>query len=257
MLKIATWNVNSIKIRLSHLLQWISEQQPDILAIQETKTLNENFPIGEINAAGYQVICSGQKTYNGVAILSKIPAKEVITDIPNLEDPQRRILAATYSDIRVLNLYVPNGESVDSEKYHYKLNWLEKMKAYAQQQLQEHRYVMMLGDFNIAPEDRDVHNPTVWEGHVLVSVKEREALSALMDIGFHDSFRLFHQETGHYSWWDYRQLAFRRNHGLRIDHVLINDALREKCVACTIDKEPRRWERPSDHVPVMAEFQGL
>lgn len=254
MLKIATWNVNSLKVRLPHVLQWAAEVQPDILALQETKCIDDAFPIADIQAAGYQVVFSGQKTYNGVAILSKLAAVDVIKDIPDFDDHQRRVLAATYGDVRVLNLYVPNGESVASEKYEYKLRWLKRLTAFVSQELQRHSKLVVLGDFNIAPEARDVHDPQLWEGKVLFSAPERAALQDLLATGLSDSFRLFPQEDKQYSWWDYRMVAFRRNIGLRIDHVLISAALRERCVACRIDKAPRKWERPSDHAPVIAEF---
>lgn len=254
MLKIATWNVNSLKVRLPHVLQWAAEVQPDILALQETKCIDDAFPIADIQAAGYQVVFSGQKTYNGVAILSKLAAVDAIKDIPDFDDHQRRLLAATYGNVRVLNLYVPNGESVASEKYEYKLRWLKRLTAFVSQELQRHSKLVVLGDFNIAPEARDVHDPQLWEGKVLFSAPERAALQELLATGLSDSFRLFPQEDKQYSWWDYRMVAFRRNIGLRIDHVLISAALRERCVACRIDKAPRKWERPSDHAPVIAEF---
>lgn len=254
MLKIATWNVNSLKVRLPHVLQWAAEARPDILALQETKCLDEAFPVDDIRAAGYEVVFSGQKTYNGVAILSRTHATDVVKDIPALGDHQRRILAATYGDVRVLNLYVPNGESVGSEKYEYKLRWFKQLTAYVVQELQRHSKLVVLGDFNVAPEDRDVHDPQMWEGNVLFSAPERAALADLLSTGLSDSFRLFPQEDRQYSWWDYRMVAFRRNMGLRIDHILVSAALRERCVSCHIDKAPRKWERPSDHTPVIAEF---
>jgi len=256
MLKIATWNVNSLRVRLPHVLEWLQTSQVDLLALQETKTVDENFPLEEINAAGYQAIFSGQKTYNGVAILSRCPdaPEDIVTDIPGLEDAQRRVLGATYGNIRLLNLYVPNGSEVGSEKYAYKLDWLDKLEKYVEQQLKMYEYFVVVGDFNIAPEDRDVHDPAAWEGSVLVSDKERAALKRLLDLGTIDTFRLFEQEEKSFSWWDYRAAAFRRNHGLRIDLVLASKALAEKCRACSIDKTPRKLERPSDHVPVIAEF---
>jgi exodeoxyribonuclease-3 len=253
-MKIATWNINSIKVRLPQVLQWLESVQPDILALQEIKVLNENFPMAEIRHAGYEVIVSGQKSYNGVALLSKMSAQDVLTDIDNFVDEQRRILIATINDIRVINLYVPNGQSVDSEKYIYKLNWLEKVSAYIQQQLQHYPKLVVLGDFNIAPEERDVHDPLLWEGRVLFSPAERAALKKIFALGLHDSFRLFEQAEKSFSWWDYRMLGFRRNHGLRIDHILINKEIAGQCTRCYIDKEPRTWQQPSDHAPVVAEF---
>lgn len=252
--KIATWNVNSLRVRLPHLVEWLNQATPDVVALQETKLEDKNFPVAEIQQAGYQVVYSGQKTYNGVALLSRVPITDVITDIPDLDDHQRRILIATINNVRVVNLYVPNGSSVDSEKYFYKLNWLEKLTAFIKQQLQQYPQLVVLGDFNVAPEDRDVHDPKLWEGQVLVSERERQALQKIMSLPLHDSFRLFNQEAGQYSWWDYRMGAFRRNHGLRIDHILISQSLVSKSISCVIDKVPRAWERPSDHTPVINTF---
>ena len=253
-MKIATWNVNSLRVRLPHLLAWLDTEKPDIVALQETKTVDEDFPLGEIHAAGYQAVFSGQKSYNGVALLSRHTATEVVRDIENLDDPQRRVLAASYNGLRVINLYVPNGSSVDSEKYIYKLSWLEKISAWIQQQLSTHEHLIVLGDFNIAPEDRDVHDPAAWQGQVLVSDAERAAFNHLQSLGLQDSFRLFEQHETTFSWWDYRAGAFRRNHGMRIDHILISPALRALCTSCRIDTTPRKLERPSDHAPVVAEF---
>ena len=253
-MKIATWNVNSLGVRLPHLLDWLASEQPDIVALQETKTVDEKFPIGEIEAAGYRAVCSGQKTYNGMALLSRVPAIDVVTDLPGLADPQRRILAATIGDVRVLDLYIPNGQSVDSDKYAYKLDWLDKVSSYIKQQLAEYPNFVVLGDFNIAPEERDVHDPQAWEGQVLFSAPERAAFRRLIDLGLCDTFRLFDQDVALFSWWDYRMMAFRRNHGLRIDHILASPALCKVCSACRIDKSLRALERPSDHAPVVAEF---
>ena len=253
-MKIATWNVNSLKVRLPHVLDWLAASQADILCLQETKLTDENFPAEDIEAAGYRVVYSGQKTYNGVAIISKQEATGVITDVPGLDDPQRRILGATIGGIRVLNLYVVNGQEVGSEKYAHKLHWLDKVTDYIESQLQEHERFIVLGDFNIAPEDRDVHDPEAWHERILCSTPEREALNKLLALGLTDSFRQFEQEDNSFSWWDYRAAAFRRNRGLRIDLVLTSKALGEAATACSIDKEPRRLERPSDHTPVIAEF---
>jgi len=252
----ATWNVNSLRVRLPQLLDWLESAQPDLVGLQETKSQDEDFPLIDIEAAGYQAIYSGQKTYNGVAILSRLSDEpvDVVTDIPGMEDIQRRVLAATYSDIRFINLYVPNGAIVGSEKYAYKLEWLEHLEHYLQQQLATYRKVIVVGDFNIAPEDRDVHDPELWAGSVLVSPKERQAFRALQQLGLYDSFRLFHSEEGKFSWWDYRAAAFRRNMGLRIDHILVSQSLRDSCTGCNIDIQPRGWERPSDHAPVYADF---
>jgi exodeoxyribonuclease-3 len=253
-MKIATWNVNSLKVRLPHVLDWLTVAEPDVLCLQETKLTDENFPAGEIRAAGYEVVYSGQKTYNGVAIISRRPPSDVITDIPGLDDPQRRILGATIDGVRVLNLYVVNGQEVGSAKYDHKLYWLGKVADYIADQLQVHAHFVTLGDFNIAPEDRDVHDPEAWRERILCSTPERTALQKILGLGLSDVFRRFEQEEGSFSWWDYRAAAFRRNLGLRIDLILASAALANTCTACTIDREPRRLERPSDHAPVVAEF---
>jgi exodeoxyribonuclease-3 len=253
-MKIATWNVNSLKVRLPQVLDWLAGTQADILCLQETKLTDENFPVGDIEAAGYRVVYSGQKTYNGVAIISRQEASDIITDIPGLDDPQRRILGATIGNVRVLNLYVVNGQEVGSVKYDYKLLWLEKVAAHVREQLGRHPHFVTLGDFNIAPEDRDVHDPEAWHERILCSTPEREALKKLLELGLTDTFRLFEQEAASFSWWDYRAAAFRRNMGLRIDLILASKPLADNCTACSIDKEPRRLERPSDHAPVVAEF---
>jgi exodeoxyribonuclease-3 len=254
-MKIATWNVNSLKVRLPHVLDWLATSPVDILCLQETKTTDENFPVDEISAAGYQVVYSGQKTYNGVAILSKEAATDIITDIPGLDDPQRRILCATISGVRVLDLYVVNGQEVGSEKYAHKLRWLEHVAEFINVQLQQYKHFVVVGDFNIAPEDRDVYDPEVWHERILCSTPERQALQKIIDLGLADTFRLFDQPENSYSWWDYRAAAFRRNMGLRIDLILASRSLTGHCSACVIDKEPRRLERPSDHAPVVAEFK--
>jgi len=254
-MKIASWNVNSLNVRLPQVLAWLAAEQPDVLALQETKLVDENFPRAEIEAAGYHAVYAGQKTYNGVALLSREPAQSVVTGIPGLDDVQRRVLAATFNGVRVINLYVPNGESVESDKYRYKLNWLEALTAWIKQELAAHPRLVVLGDFNIAPEARDVHDPKQWEGRVLFSEPERAAFRQLLAEGLCDTFRLFDQPEKLFSWWDYRMQGFRRNHGLRIDHILASPALRDVCSACRIDKGPRANERPSDHAPVVAEFQ--
>ena len=253
-MKIATWNVNSLKVRLPHVLDWLATAQPDVLCLQETKTTDENFPVEAIKDAGYHSVYSGQKTYNGVAILSKTPAESILTDIPGLDDPQRRILGATIGGVRILNLYVVNGQEVGSEKYAHKLHWLEKVAEHVREQLVKHVHFVTLGDFNIAPEDRDVHDPEAWHERILCSTPERAALQKLLEPGLVDTFRLFDQEADSFSWWDYRAAAFRRNMGLRIDLILASRTLADSCTACSIDKEPRRLERPSDHTPVVAEF---
>jgi exodeoxyribonuclease-3 len=252
-MKIATWNVNSLKVRLSHVLDWLAVNEADVLCLQETKLTDENFPADEIRAAGYHVVYSGQKTYNGVAIISKHEAADVITDVPGLDDPQRRILGATIDGVRVLNLYVVNGQEVGSEKYAHKLFW-QKVTAYIAAQLKLHERFVTVGDFNIAPEDRDVHDPEAWHERILCSTPERQALQKVLALGLSDVFRQFAQEENSFSWWDYRAAGFRRNRGLRIDLILASPALAGHCISCTIDKEPRRLERPSDHTPVVAEF---
>ncbi|HHH35698.1 MAG TPA: exodeoxyribonuclease III [Gammaproteobacteria bacterium] len=255
MLKIATWNVNSLRVRLPQVLDWTHETDPDILALQETKLQDADFPRADCEAAGFQAVYAGQKTYNGVAILSRLPAQEVQTDLPGMDDdPQRRLLAATYGGVRVVNVYVPNGESVGSEKYAYKLRWLERLTAFLEGQLARYPRLVLLGDFNIAPEPRDVHDPELWEGRVLFSEAERQAFRELLAIGLCDTFRLFEQEEKSFSWWDYRMAAFRRNLGLRIDHILASPELCQRCRASTIDRAPRGWERPSDHAPVISQF---
>jgi exodeoxyribonuclease-3 len=250
--KIATWNVNSLRVRLPHLLEWLAANQPDVIALQETKLVDKDFPHAELLEAGYYSVCSGQPSYNGVAIVSRTAVSD--SDVPQLIDDQKRVLAVTVQDIRVINIYVPNGAAVGTDKYQYKLAWLLKLSAYLKQQLLQYPKLIVLGDFNIAPEDRDVYDSQAWEGSVLVSEPERQALRALIHLGLHDAFRLFEPAAGHYSWWDYRMGAFRRNHGLRIDHVLLSDALLKNCNECYIDKAIRAAERPSDHVPVVASF---
>lgn len=253
-MKIATWNVNSLKVRLPQVLDWLAASQADILCLQETKTVDENFPVDEIEAAGYHAAFSGQKTYNGVAIISKQAATDIITDVPGLDDPQRRILGASIDGVRILNLYVVNGQEVGSEKYAHKLHWLDKVTDHISEQMQQYDRFVVVGDFNIAPDDRDVYDPAAWHERILCSTPEREALQKILGLGLTDTFRLFDQEEASYSWWDYRAAGFRRNHGLRIDLVLASQALADNCSSCSIDKEPRRLERPSDHTPVIAEF---
>lgn len=253
-MKIATWNVNSLRVRLPHVLQWLAAAQPDVLAIQETKTVDEQFPVAELEVAGYSAVFAGQKTYNGVAVLSKSPATEVVTDIPGLDDPQRRILAATLDGVRVVNLYVVNGAEVGSDKYAYKLDWLAKVTAWLQQQAAAYPKLVVLGDFNIAPQDRDVHDPVAWGEGILCSPPERAALQTIQALGLQDTFRLFEQAEKSFSWWDYRAGGFRRNHGLRIDLILASQALVAVCQSCVIEREPRTWEKPSDHTPVVAVF---
>ena len=251
-MKLATWNVNSLKVRLPQVLDWLGQHRPDVLCLQETKLEDANFPAGAIRDAGYQVLFSGQKTYNGVAILSRAPASDAVAAIPAFDDHQKRVLAATINDVRVICLYVPNGQSVDSDKYQYKLQWLAAVTAWLKDELKRFPRLAVLGDFNIAPEERDVYDPKAWEDQVLFSAQERDAFKALLDPGLKDSFRLFDQPEKSFTWWDYRMNAFRRKMGLRIDHILLSAELAKCCAACAIDVETRKAERPSDHAPVMA-----
>ena len=249
-MKIASWNVNSLKVRLPQLMQWMADAKPDIVALQETKLEDAKFPVDELAAAGYRAVFSGQKTYNGVAILARDTPTDLVTDIPGLDDPQRRILAASIGGLRVVNLYVVNGRAVGDPKYLYKLDWLAKVREFLAREHERYPNLVVLGDFNIAPEDRDVYDPVGWGEEVLCSPAERAALKAITALGLHDSFRLFESAGDHYSWWDYRQGAFRRNLGVRIDLILLGEALRPAARAASIDRAPRRWERPSDHTPV-------
>lgn len=253
--KIATWNVNSLRVRLPHVQTWMADVKPDVLALQEIKMPTEDFPHDAFSEMGYQAAVSGQRTYNGVAILSKKEADDVVTDIVGLDDPQRRVLGATIQGIRILDLYIPNGESVGSEKYKYKLHWLEKLDSFLIAQLKKYPKMIILGDFNIAPEEIDVYDPKAWENSVLFSAPEREAFQGMLKVGFKDCFRQLAPDEPSYSWWDYRMNAFRRKMGLRIDHILASDALFPACKSCHIDPAPRKWERPSDHAPVVAEFK--
>ena len=252
--KIASWNVNSLRVRIPQVLSWLEANQPDLLALQETKVPDEDFDATAIEALGYNVVFSGQRTYNGVAIISREKATDIVTDLPNLEDPQRRILGVTIGNQRIFNLYVPNGESTESAKYQYKLDWLEKLKVHLQSELKNHPNMILLGDFNIAPEDQDVHDPAEWAGKVLCSEPERNALHHILDLGFQDCFRLQPQPEKSFSWWDYRMNGFKRNRGLRIDLILASQPLAAQCTLCNKDKEPRIAERPSDHAPVVAVF---
>jgi exodeoxyribonuclease III len=253
-MKLATWNVNSLKVRLPHVVDWLTSAQPDVLCLQETKVEDKNFPAADIEALGYRVAFCGQKTYNGVALISKLQAIDIVNAIPNFEDEQKRVLAATFDGVRVICVYVPNGQSLDSDKYQYKLKWLAALRDWLADEIKRHPKLALLGDYNVAPDDRDVHDPKAWEGNVLVSEPERAAFRAFLALGLKDSFRLFEQPEKIYSWWDYRMIAFRRNHGMRIDHILLSDALAPSCTSCVIDKAPRKLERPSDHTPVIAEI---
>jgi exodeoxyribonuclease-3 len=254
-MKIASWNVNSLKVRLPHLEEWVRAARPDVLGLQETKLEDDAFPHASIEALGYVGrAVAGQKTYNGVALLARSPITDVVTAIPGFDDPQRRVVAGTVDGIRIVDLYVVNGESVGSAKFDYKLAWLAAARRWLADELALHPRLVVMGDFNIAPEDRDVHDPVAWREQVLCSTPEREALAAITGLGLHDAFRLVEDGAGHYSWWDYRQGAFRRNHGLRIDLVLVSEALRPRVRAAGIDRAPRTWDRPSDHAPVWVDL---
>lgn len=251
-MQIATWNVNSLKVRLNQVLAWL-EAHPEVgvLCLQETKTQDHNFPLATLNEAGFHCAFAGQKTFNGVALIARHPLSNIHINIPNFIDEQKRVISATCNDIRIVCAYVPNGQSVDSEKYHYKLRWLSALTAWLQEEIKQHPKLALLGDYNIAPEDRDVHDPEKWFGEVLVSPAERTAFRALEALGLVDSFRLFSQEKA-FTWWDYRRFAFSRDAGLRIDHILLSTALASHCIACEIDRTPREHDQPSDHTPILA-----
>jgi exodeoxyribonuclease III len=253
-LKLATWNVNSLKVRLPHLLEWLAKHSPDAMCLQETKCEDAKFPAAEIEAAGYCWVHEGQKTYNGVAILSKERPSNVTRGIAGFADDHKRVIAAEVLGTRVVCVYCPNGQAVGTDKYAYKLRWYAALRDGLKQEMAAHAKLAVLGDFNVAPEDRDVHDPTAWEGQVLFSEPEKAALREITALGLADAFRLFEQPPKSYSWWDYRMNAFKRNLGLRIDHILLSQALAASCTACTIDVEPRRLERPSDHAPVICEI---
>ena len=253
-MKLAVWNVNPLNVRLPHLLDWLAADQPDVVCLQELKLEDEKFPVTDFERAGYQAAYSGQKTYNGVAILAREIPESVEFGIAGLEDPQRRVISATVGDVRLVCVYVPNGQSLDSGKYQYKLGWLKSFTAWLREELKTYPAMAVLGDFNIAPEDRDVHDPKAWEGQVLVSPAERAAFQEILALGFKDSFRLFEQPEKSFSWWDYRMNAFKRNFGLRIDHILLSPLLVPRCKSSSILTGLRKLERPSDHAPVIAEL---
>lgn len=259
-MKIATWNVNSIMARLPIVLKWLDETRPDVLCLQETKCIDERFPREDFNSRGYQIECYGQSSYNGVAIASLHRQDNIgrgfgyASDTVNANEQQARLICATVSGVQIVNVYVPNGSAVGSEKYFFKLEWLEKLRAFFDQRCAAERNVLVCGDFNVAPQDKDVYDPKAWEGQILCSEPERAALRRITDWGFEDAFRINTLIGGHYTWWDYRAGAFQRNNGLRIDLILVTDSLAENCSSVWIDKQTREWERPSDHVPVIAEF---
>jgi exodeoxyribonuclease-3 len=253
--RLATWNVNSLKVRLPHLIDWLAQAKPDVACLQETKTEDAGFPRAELQAAGYQAVHCGEKAYNGVAILARSALTDVRHGIPGFVDDPKRVIAATIDDMRIVCLYAPNGQAPGSEKYAYKLRWYEALAAWLQSELRAHPGLAVLGDLNVAPEDRDVHDPKRWQGQIHVSEPERAAMREVLALGLADAFRLFDQPDREFSWWDYRLAAFQRNWGLRIDHILLAPELAQRCVACRIDKSPRRLERPSDHAPVLAELR--
>jgi exodeoxyribonuclease-3 len=255
-MKIATWNVNSIIARLPQALRWLEAATPDVLCMQETKCVDEKFPFDEFSRLGYHSESFGQAAYNGVAILSRVKVENVHRGLPDDEEgAQSRVIAATIGGIRIVDVYIPNGQAVGSDKYHFKLDWLRRLRGFFDTQYQAHDRVLLCGDFNVAPEDRDVHDPIMWRGRILFSEPEKEALLRVKDWGFVDAFRMHNSEEKQFSWWDYRAGAFRRNMGLRIDHVWITEPLVKESVSVVIDREPRRWEKPSDHAPVVAEFK--
>ena len=256
-MKIAAWNVNSLKVRLPHVLDWLATQTPDVLCLQETKTEDKGFPFAELEAAGYTALHNGQKTYNGVALLVNRAMGEVADvqrDIPGFDDPQKRIIAGTVNGVRIVCAYMPNGSEVGSEKYEYKLRWFAALTEWLRGELKLWPKLALLGDYNVAPDDRDVHDPAAWAGKILCSEPERAAFKGLLDLGLADSFRLFEQPDKTFSWWDYRMMGFRRNLGLRIDHILLSAPLAPQCRSSIVDKAPRKLERPSDHAPVMVEL---
>lgn len=254
-MKLATWNVNSLSVRLPQLLAWLAEHPVDAMVLQETKLSDDKFPAAEIEAAGYHVVFHGQKTYNGVALLTRgTPAETVVRNLPGFGDDQARLIAGTLAGIRVIGAYFPNGQAPGTDKFAYKMGWLDALRGWLQAELAAHPQLVLMGDFNIAPEDRDVHDPVAWAGQIHCTDEERAHFRALVGLGLHDAFRLFEQPEKSWSWWDYRQLAFRKNQGLRIDHILVSEALRPRVRACAIDKQPRRHERPSDHAPVWVEL---
>lgn len=253
-MKIATWNVNSLRVRLPHLLDWLAAAQPDVVGLQELKCTDDQFPFAELEAAGYHAAANGQKTYNGVAILSRHPIENVTRDMPGFADEQKRVIAATIKGVRVVNVYVVNGQDLGTEKYAYKLRWLEALHDRLRDELAAHPQLAVTGDFNIAPSIEDTHDPAIWEGQILCSEPERAAFQKLLALGLQDSFRLHPQSEKSFTWWDYRQAGFRRNLGLRIDHILVSSELSAKCLNWQVDTTPRKLERPSDHAPVWATF---
>lgn len=250
-MQLATWNVNSLGVRLPQLLDWLAANPVDAIVLQETKLTDDKFPQAELQAAGYHAHWFGQKTYNGVALLSRTPATDIVRNLPGLADEQARVITGTVGDVRVIGAYFPNGQAPDSDKFVYKMGWLEALHKHVADELTRHPKLVLMGDYNIAPEDRDVYDPVAWAGQIHCTPQERAHFQALLDQGLVDAFRLFEQPPKSWSWWDYRNLAFRKNQGLRIDHILTSTALRSQVQACVIDKLPRKNERPSDHAPVV------
>jgi exodeoxyribonuclease-3 len=253
-MKIATWNVNSLTVRLPQVLDWLAANPVDVLCLQETKLTDDKFPYAEFAAAGYQAQWFGQKTYNGVALLSREPALEVVKNIPGFADEQARVIAGTVGGVRVIGAYFPNGQAPDSEKFTYKMAWLQALQHWIGSESTQHSKLVLVGDYNIAPEDRDVYDPVAWAGQIHCTPQERSHFQQLLGLGLVDAFRLFEQAPKSWSWWDYRNLAFRKNQGLRIDHVLVSQTLKAQVVSCVIDKLPRKNERPSDHAPVVVDL---
>ena len=251
---LASWNVNSVRVRKDQIIEWIEHRSPDVLGLQELKCRDEDFPESEFQELGYFCLTHGQPSYNGVALLTRRPVFQPLRGIPGFDDPQARAVAATAGDTRVVNLYVPNGKETGHDHYHYKLRWLSALTDWLRDELKRWPKLAVMGDFNIAPDDRDVHDPAEWRGRILCSDPEREQLRALEALGLKDSFRLFRQPAGKFSWWDYRAEGFRRNRGLRIDLILLSEALVPECRASKIDTTPRKLERPSDHAPVLAQL---
>ncbi len=255
-MKIASWNVNSLKVRLHHVLRWLEENQPDVLGLQETKMTDDVFPAEAIRAAGYEVVFAGQKTYNGVAVLAKQAIADAVTDFPDFDDEQRRVMAVTVNGVRVINLYVPNGQALDSDKFVYKRQWFATLQHAMRTTLNEHSNTVLVGDFNITPGDIDVHDPKRWEGKIHCSDTERLMLQKLMSEGLYDTYRQFHDEGNKFSWWDYRGAGYNANEGLRIDLILSSASMLRAAQNSWIDEAPRKLERPSDHTPVVAEYHG-
>ncbi|MFO1220057.1 MAG: exodeoxyribonuclease III [Burkholderiaceae bacterium] len=253
-MKLATWNVNSLSVRLPHLKSWLQANPVDVLALQETKLVDDKFPHAEIEEAGYRAAAFGQKTYNGVALLTREAVSEVVKNIPGFDDAQARVLAATVAGLRVVGAYFPNGQAPGTDKFDYKMQWMRALRDWLREELAAHPRLVLMGDFNVAPEDRDVYDPVAWAGQIHCTDEERAHFRELVALGLVDAFRAFEQPPKSWSWWDYRNLAFRRNQGLRIDHILVSEALRGELRSCSIDKAPRKLERPSDHAPVIAEL---